>query len=73
MQLAQRLYESGQITYMRTDSVNLSQTAQDDIKGAITKSYGEKFSKPRQYKTKSSFGARGARSHQADIYVEHDC
>ncbi len=54
MQLAQRLYESGQITYMRTDSVNLSQTAMDDIKGAIVKSYGEKFSKPRQYKTKSS-------------------
>lgn len=54
MQLAQRLYENGNITYMRTDSVNLSQTAMDDSKAAIVKSYGEKFSKPRQYKTKSS-------------------
>jgi len=54
MQLAQKLYESGKITYMRTDSVNLSETAMDDIKGAITKSYGDKYSKPRQYKTKSS-------------------
>ena len=54
MILAQKLYESGQITYMRTDSVNLSQTAIDDIKGAIVKSYGEKYHKVRQYKNKSS-------------------
>lgn len=54
MQLAQRLYESGQITYMRTDSVNLSQTAMEDIKGAVEKSYGNKYHKARQYKTKSA-------------------
>src|SRR6476660_448458 len=39
MLLAQKLYENGHITYMRTDSVNLSQTAMDDIKSAITQSY----------------------------------
>jgi DNA topoisomerase-1 len=53
MLLAQKLYESGKITYMRTDSVNLSQTALDDIKKAITKSYGEKFVQIRKYKTKN--------------------
>jgi DNA topoisomerase-1 len=54
MLIAQKLYESGQITYMRTDSVNLSQTAMDDIRGAITKSYGDKYYKSRNYKNKSS-------------------
>ena len=54
MLLAQKLYESGQITYMRTDSVNLSQTAMDDIKGAIEKTWGNRYHKARQYKTKSS-------------------
>ncbi|HEX8315268.1 MAG TPA: DNA topoisomerase, partial [Flavisolibacter sp.] len=54
MLLAQKLYESGQITYMRTDSVNLSQTAQDDIKGAVEKTWGTRYHKARQYKTKSS-------------------
>jgi DNA topoisomerase-1 len=54
MLLAQKLYESGQITYMRTDSVSLSQTAMEDIKGAIEKTWGGRFHKARQYKTKSS-------------------
>ncbi|RYZ20320.1 MAG: type I DNA topoisomerase, partial [Chitinophagaceae bacterium] len=54
MLLAQKLYESGKITYMRTDSVNLSQTAMDDIKGAIEKTWGNRYHKARQYKTKSS-------------------
>ncbi|HEY0040487.1 MAG TPA: DNA topoisomerase, partial [Flavisolibacter sp.] len=54
MLLAQKLYESGQITYMRTDSVNLSQTAMEDIKGAIEKTWGGRYHKARQYKTKSS-------------------
>ncbi|NTS41569.1 type I DNA topoisomerase [Flavisolibacter sp. BT320] len=54
MQLAQRLYESGKITYMRTDSVNLSQTAMDDIRKAITSSYGERYHKGRQYKNKNA-------------------
>ncbi len=54
MLLAQKLYESGQITYMRTDSVALSQTAMDDIKGAIEKSFGARYHKGRQFKNKSA-------------------
>jgi DNA topoisomerase-1 len=54
MLLAQKLYESGQITYMRTDSVNLSETAMQDIKGAVEKTWGARYHKARNYKTKSS-------------------
>ncbi|MDO5614635.1 MAG: type I DNA topoisomerase [Cruoricaptor ignavus] len=54
MRVAQRLYEEGYITYMRTDSVNLSQEAIDGAKAHILAEYGEKYSKPRNYTTKSS-------------------
>lgn len=54
MLLAQRLYESGKITYMRTDSVNLSETALADIHGEINKEFGAKYLEARQFKTKSS-------------------
>jgi DNA topoisomerase-1 len=54
MLLAQKLYESGQVTYMRTDSVNLSQTAMDDIKDAITSSFGDRYHKGRQFKNKNA-------------------
>src|SRR5882757_1726220 len=53
MLLAQRLYESGKITYMRTDSVNLSDTAMDAIKTEISKSYGDKYLQVRKYKNKN--------------------
>ncbi len=53
MMVAQQLYESGQITYMRTDSVNLSSLAVNTAKKVISETYGEEYSKPRQYKTKS--------------------
>ena len=53
MLLAQKLYESGKITYMRTDSVNLSDTALDATKDEIIKSYGEKYVQPRKFKNKS--------------------
>ncbi len=53
MLIAQRLYESGKITYMRTDSVNLSSTAKDQIKNEILKNYGEKYLQMRNYKTKN--------------------
>ncbi len=49
MMIAQRLYESGRITYMRTDSVNLSALAIAASKEEIIKTYGEEYSKPRNY------------------------
>ena len=52
MVIAQRLYESGKISYMRTDSVNLSDTAMADAKQEIAKSYGEQYVNPRKFKTK---------------------
>ena len=54
MRVAQRLYEEGFITYMRTDSVNLSQEAINSAKDFIHKEYGANYSKPRNYTTKSS-------------------
>jgi DNA topoisomerase-1 len=54
MRVAQRLYEEGFITYMRTDSVNLSQEAINGAKAQILAEYGEKYSNPRNYTTKSS-------------------
>ncbi|MEO8148968.1 MAG: type I DNA topoisomerase [Bacteroidia bacterium] len=54
MRVAQNLYEAGKITYMRTDSVNLSQTAIDAAKAEIEKSYGKEFAFTRQYKTKNA-------------------
>jgi DNA topoisomerase I len=59
MQLAQRLYEAGLITYMRTDSVNLSKDAIDAAQAEIVKSYGAEFSKPRTFANKSK-GAQEA-------------
>ncbi len=59
MNLAQRLYESGLITYMRTDSVNLSQDAMAAAAQEIKNSYGEQYSKPRNFTTKSK-GAQEA-------------
>ena len=59
MMLAQRLYEAGLITYMRTDSVNLSQEAMGAAAAEITRSYGKEFSKPRNFATKSK-GAQEA-------------
>ncbi len=53
MQIAQRLYESGRITYMRTDSVSLSETAITDISKEINSSFGDKYLQPRKYKNKN--------------------
>ncbi len=62
MTMAQRLYEAGLITYMRTDSVNLSDEARKGAKAEIESAYGSKFSKPRTYKSK----AKGAQeAHEA--------
>jgi DNA topoisomerase-1 len=54
MRVAQTLYERGDITYMRTDSVNLSQLAIDAAKEEIEKVYGDKYAQTRQFKTKSA-------------------
>ncbi|MBN2663467.1 MAG: type I DNA topoisomerase [Bacteroidales bacterium] len=59
MLLAQRLYESGKITYMRTDSTNLSNDAIEKCKTFITKNFGEEYLKIRNYKTKTK-GAQEA-------------
>lgn len=59
MTMAQRLYEAGHITYMRTDSVNLSDDARKGAKGEIFKAYGEKYSKSRQFRGKTK-GAQEA-------------
>ena len=59
MNMAQRLYEAGLITYMRTDSVNLSNEAQRGALKQIEKKFGEAYKKPRKYKSKSK-GAQEA-------------
>lgn len=59
MRIAQTLYESGLITYMRTDSVNLSEIAVQSAKETITKNYGKEYSRPKQYTNKSK-GAQEA-------------
>ncbi|MFM2360815.1 MAG: hypothetical protein RLY16_2808 [Bacteroidota bacterium] len=53
MLLAQKLYESGKITYMRTDSVNLSDTAMEDIKKAIQQNFGANYVQVRKFKNKN--------------------
>ena len=54
MRVAQRLYEEGFITYMRTDSVNLSQEAINGAKAQVLAEFGEEYSNPRNYTTKSA-------------------
>ena len=70
MTVAQRLYEAGFITYMRTDSVNLSNDAMSSIKKEIEKEYGESYSNPRSYSTKSK-GAQEAHEAIRPTYVEN--
>ncbi len=59
MTVAQKLYETGKITYMRTDSVNLSETARDGAAQEIKSAYGAKYLEPRTFKTKTA-GAQEA-------------
>ena len=70
MLLAQRLYESGKITYMRTDSVNLGETAMDAIKAEINKSYGNKYLQVRKYKNKNE-SAQEAHEAIRPTYMEN--
>ena len=72
MMVAQRLYEEGRITYMRTDSVNLSSLCINTTKEEILKMHGEKYSRPRQFHT-SSKGAQEAHEAIRPTYIsEHE-
>ncbi len=68
MRIAQGLYERGLITYMRTDSTNLSSLALGTAKSYITETYGEQYSHPRQYKTHSK-GAQEAHEAIRPTYI----
>ncbi len=70
MSIAQRLYEAGYITYMRTDSTNLSSLALGTAKKFITENFGAEYHKLRQYKTKSK-GAQEAHEAIRPTYIEH--
>ncbi|SEM87029.1 DNA topoisomerase-1 [Prevotella sp. ne3005] len=69
MMVAQRLYESGRITYMRTDSVNLSKLCLSASKNEIVNLYGDKYSKTRQYHT-SAKGAQEAHEAIRPTYMD---
>ena len=69
MSVAQRLYEQGLITYMRTDSVNLSQLAINACKQEITNLFGERYSSPRNYTTHSK-GAQEAHEAIRPSYID---
>ena len=69
MMVAQHLYESGRITYMRTDSVNLSKLCLGASKEEITRLYGQEYSKTRQYHT-SSKGAQEAHEAIRPTYMD---
>ncbi|MBN2747132.1 MAG: type I DNA topoisomerase [Bacteroidales bacterium] len=71
MMTAQKLYESGQITYMRTDSVNLSGLAINTTKEEIIKLFGAEYSKPRQFSTKSK-GAQEAHEAIRPTYINRE-
>ena len=70
MSIAQKLYEQGLITYMRTDSTNLSGLAINSAKKFIVENFGEEYSKVRQYKTKSK-GAQEAHEAIRPTYMEN--
>ncbi len=72
MRIAQKLYESGKITYMRTDSVNLSSLAINTAKTEITEQYGDKYLKTRRFSTKIK-GAQEAHEAIRPTYIsEHE-
>ncbi len=70
MSVAQKLYEAGKITYMRTDSTNLSQLAINTAATVIKKEFGEAYSKSRQFKT-SSKGAQEAHEAIRPTYMDN--
>src|SRR5450755_1302532 len=71
MLLAQKLYESGKITYMRTDSVSLSETAMDNLKAEINSKFGNRYYQKRAFKNKNE-SAQEAHEAIRPTYVEND-
>jgi len=71
MQVAQRLYEAGRITYMRTDSVNLSDTALQAARAEIVSAYGDQYHKQRQYRTKSAGAQEAHEAIRPTYFNEH--
>ncbi len=69
MLIAQKLYESGKITYMRTDSVNISQTASGEIENHIRTQFGHKYAHPRRFKNKNE-AAQEAHEAIRPTYIE---
>jgi len=72
MTVAQRLYEAGRITYMRTDSVNLSDTAIKAAEAEIKKVYGAEFSNPKKYKTKDSVAQEAHEAIRPSDFSRHN-
>ena len=70
MQIAQRLYENGHITYMRTDSINLSDTAMGEISQEIKHTYGDQYYQPRKFKNKND-SAQEAHEAIRPTYISH--
>ncbi|MDP4128696.1 MAG: type I DNA topoisomerase [Bacteroidota bacterium] len=70
MLLAQKLYESGKITYMRTDSVSLSETAMDNLKAEISSKFGNKYYQHRAFKNKNE-SAQEAHEAIRPTYMEN--
>ncbi len=71
MQVAQKLYESGNITYMRTDSVNLSETALNAAQQEIVSAYGEKYHQHRKYKTKNASAQEAHEAIRPTYFTNH--
>lgn len=72
MSVAQRLYEAGHITYMRTDSVNLSKQATDAAQTEIEKAYGKEYHNFRQYKNKNSSAQEAHEAIRPTDFSAHD-
>ncbi|ASU34796.1 type I DNA topoisomerase [Mucilaginibacter xinganensis] len=71
MQVAQKLYEAGHITYMRTDSVNLSDTALNAAADEIVSAYGDKYHQHRKYKTKSASAQEAHEAIRPTYFSKH--
>ncbi|MDB4900872.1 MAG: topA [Mucilaginibacter sp.] len=71
MQVAQKLYESGYITYMRTDSVNLSETALNAAAQEIVSAYGNKYHQQRLYKTKNASAQEAHEAIRPTYFNQH--